>query len=239
MSEIIPTSSAKPLPAKSQVVIVGGGIIGCSLAYHLTKLGITDVVLLERKTLTCGTTWHAAGLVPTLRATYNMSNLAKYSADLYERLEAETGQATGFLRNGSLSVATHNERLTELKRGASMAKCCGFPAEVISPERAGELWPLLNIEDLVGAVYLPDDGQTNPVDTTQALAKGARMGGAKIFENIKVTDVLQEAGRVTGVVTESGEIEADFVVNCAGMWAWEFGRKAGVNVHCMPQSTSM
>ncbi len=230
MSEMTSSATSRTLPSKAQVVIVGGGIVGCSVAYHLTKLGITDVVLLERKTLTCGTTWHAAGLVPTLRATYNMSKLANYSASLYEQLEAETGQATGFIRNGSLTVATNMERFEELKRGASMAKCCGFPVDVIAPEMAKELWPMLNIDDVVGAVHLPHDGQTSPVDTTQALAKGARMGGAKIFENIKVLDVMQEAGRATGVVTEEGEVRADYVVNCAGMWAREFGRKAGVNV---------
>lgn len=218
------------VPGSARVVIVGGGVIGCSIAYHLTKLGIKDVVLLERKTLTCGTTWHAAGLVPTLRATYNMSVLAKYSAGLYESLEAETGQATGFMRNGSLSIATHAERFTELKRGASMAKLCGFPCDVVNPEQALELWPLLNIEDVVGGVYLPLDGIVNPVDVTQALAKGARMGGARIIENTRVLDIKIKNGKAAGVVTESGDIDAEFVVNCAGMWARNFGKKAGVNV---------
>jgi 4-methylaminobutanoate oxidase (formaldehyde-forming) len=218
------------VPSSARVVIVGGGVIGCSVAYHLTKLGIKDVVLLERKTLTCGTTWHAAGLVPTLRATYNMSMLAKYSAGLYEGLEAETGQATGFVRNGSLSVATHQERFTELKRGASMAKLCGFPCEVVNPEQALDLWPLLNIEDIVGGVYLPLDGVVNPVDVTQALAKGARMGGAKIIENTQVLDIKIKDGKAAGVVTAQGDIDAEFVVNCAGMWARNFGKKAGVNI---------
>lgn len=218
------------VPGSARVVIVGGGVIGCSVAYHLTKLGIKDVVLLERKTLTCGTTWHAAGLVPTLRATYNMSMLAKYSAGLYESLEAETGQATGFVRNGSLSIATHAERFTELKRGASMAKLCGFPCEVVNPEQALDLWPLLNIDDVVGGVYLPLDGIVNPVDVTQALARGARMGGAKIIENTRVVDIKIKAGKAAGVVTEFGGIDAEFVVNCAGMWARNFGKKAGVNV---------
>lgn len=221
---------SKSVPGSARVVIVGGGVIGCSVAYHLTKLGIKDVVLLERKALTCGTTWHAAGLVPTLRATYNMSMLAKYSAGLYEGLEAETGQATGFVRNGSLSVATTAERLTELKRGASMAKLCGFPCDVVNPKQARELWPLLNIEDIVGGVYLPLDGVVNPVDVTQALAKGARMGGARILENTKVLDIKIKAGKVAGVVTEHGDIDAEFVVNCAGMWARNFGKKAGVNI---------
>ncbi len=221
---------AKQLPSSAQVVIVGGGVIGCSVAYHLTKLGMTDVVLLERKQLTCGTTWHAAGLVPTLRANYAMSMLAKYSADLYEGLEAETGQATGFIRNGSLTVATNQERFAELKRGASMAKVAGFPCNVIEPDQAKELWPLLNIDDIVGAIHLPMDGMTSPVDVTQALALGARQNGAQIFENTKVLDMQLTDGRATGVVTEQGEIQAEYVVNCAGMWAREFGRKAGVNV---------
>ncbi len=221
---------SKQLPSSAQVVIVGGGVIGCSIAYHLTKVGITDVVLLERKTLTCGTTWHAAGLVPTLRASYNMSMLANYSASLYDTLEAETGQATGFVRNGSLTIATNQERLAEIKRGASMAKVAGFPCDVISPEQAKEMWPLLNTDDVIGAIHLPMDGMASPVDVTQALAKGARMGGAKIFENTKVLDMKTRDGKVAGVVTEHGDIDAEFVVNCAGMWAREFGRKAGVNV---------
>lgn len=221
---------SKQIPSSAQVVIVGGGVIGCSIAYHLAKLGMTDVVLLERKTLTCGTTWHAAGLVPTLRATYSMSMLANYSASLYEQLEAETGQATGFTRNGSLTVATNKERFSELKRGASMAKVAGFPCNVIDPEQAKDLWPLLNIDDVIGAVHLPMDGMTSPVDVTQALAIGARKGGAQLFENTKVLDMKVNDGKVAGVITDKGDIDAEYVVNCAGMWAREFGRKAGVNV---------
>ena len=221
---------SKQLPSSAQVVIVGGGVIGCSVAYHLTKLGFTDVVLLERKQLTSGTTWHAAGLVPTLRATYSMSMLANYSASLYETLEAETGQATGFVRNGSLTVATNKERFAELKRGASMAKVAGFPCDVIDPAQAKDLWPLLNIDDVIGAVHLPMDGMTSPVDVTQALAIGARNGGAQIYENTKVLDMKLKDGAVAGVITEHGDIDAEYVVNCAGMWAREFGRKAGVSV---------
>lgn len=220
----------KQLPSSAQVVIVGGGVIGCSVAYHLTKLGMTDVILLERKQLTCGTTWHAAGLVPTLRATLSMSMLAKYSASLYEQLEAETGQATGFVRNGSLTVATNEERFRELKRGASMAKVAGFPCNVIDPDQAKDLWPLLNVDDVIGAVHLPMDGMVNPVDVTQALAIGARNGGAQIFEHTKVLDMKIKDGQVAGVVTAQGDIDAEYVVNCAGMWAREFGRKAGVNI---------
>ena len=217
----------KQIPSSAQVVIVGGGVIGCSVAYHLTKLGIKDIVLLERKQLTCGTTWHAAGLVPTLRANYSMSMLANYSASLYETLEAETGQATGYTRNGSITVATNKERFSELKRGASMARVAGFPCAIIDPEQAKSLWPLLNINDVIGAVHLPNDGITNPVDLTQALAIGARKGGAQIFEHTKVLDMKINDGKVAGVITEKGDIDAEYVVNCAGMWAREFGKKAG------------
>ena len=152
------------LPEAAQVVIVGGGVVGCSVAYHLTKLGITDVVLLERRTLTCGTTWHAAGLVPSLRATYTLSMLAHYSTQLYGDLERETGQATGFVRNGSLTVATTAERLRELKRGASLAKVAGFECRLVTPEQIKALWPLLNVDDVIGGIYLPEDGVVSPVD---------------------------------------------------------------------------
>jgi len=162
------------VPSHAQVVIIGGGVAGCSVAYHLTRLGWQDVVLLERKSLTSGTTWHAAGLIGQLRATHNLTRLAQYTAELYAALEKETGQATGFRQNGSLSIASEPERFEELRRGASMASCFGLEAEVISPAEAGELHPLIEIDDLVGAVFLPNDGQTNPIDTTQALARGAR-----------------------------------------------------------------
>ena len=218
------------IPQHKQVVIIGGGIIGCSVAYHLCKLGMRDVVLLERKSLTSGTTWHAAGLVGQLRATQNLTKLAQYTTELLTQLEKETGQATGFKRTGSLSIANNAERFEELKRGASMAQCFGLEVEVITPQEASSLWPLMNAKDLVGAVYLPGDGQTNPTDTTQAYAKGARLQGAQIFENVKATGIRQQNGRVTGVTTDSGDIECEFVVNCAGMWARELGRKAGVNI---------
>ncbi len=225
---------ANEFPSEARVVIVGGGIVGCSIAYHLTKLGWRDVVLLERKRLTCGTTWHAAGLVGQLRATLNLIKLAVYTTDLYSGLEAETGQATGFKQNGSLGVAANADRFEELKRGASMARMAGLEVQVITPNEARELYPLLNIDDLVGAVFLPNDGQTNPIDTTMALAKGARAGGAKIFEGTKVTAIHTGTGpsgpRVTGVATDKGDIKADYVVNCAGMWAREVGLMCGVRV---------
>ena len=218
------------LPNRAQVVIVGGGIVGCSVAYHLTLRGCSDVVLLERKKLTSGTTWHAAGLVGQLRATRNLTRLAQYTTELYTTLERETGQATGFHQIGSLAVATNDARMEELKRGASMARCFGLEVDTLTAERARELWPLLNIEDLVGAVHLPKDGQTDPIDTTQALAKGARSRGARILEDIKVEHVIVEDGRAVGVHTAQGDIQADIVVNCAGMWAHELGAKAGATV---------
>ena len=221
---------AQTLPKQAQVVIIGGGIIGCSVAYHLTKRGWKDVVLLERKQLTCGTTWHAAGLVAQLRATQNLTRLAQYTTGLYETLEAETGQATGYQQRGSLSIATNEARFEELKRGASMAHCFGLEVDVITPAQAQEMWPLMNIDDVIGAVHLPKDGQTNPIDTTQALAKGAKMGGAAIFEGVKVTGVQTHNGRVTGVSTDQGDITAEYVVNCGGLWARDIGKMAGVDV---------
>jgi 4-methylaminobutanoate oxidase (formaldehyde-forming) len=217
-------------PKSAQVAIVGGGIVGCSLAYHLTLRGFTDVVLLERKRLTSGTTWHAAGLVGQLGATHNLTRLAQYSTDLYAELERETGQSTGYRRIGSLAVANNAARFEELRRGASMARCFGLEVNVLSAKEAGDLWPFMTADDLVGAVHLPRDGQTNPVDTTQALAKGARNRGARILENVEVTDIIIEKGHATGVKTAKGDVRAEYVVNCAGMWARDLGAKAGTTV---------
>ncbi|MFQ5784782.1 MAG: FAD-dependent oxidoreductase [Alphaproteobacteria bacterium] len=218
------------LPSEARVVIVGGGIIGCSVAYHLTKLGWRDVVLLERKQLTCGTTWHAAGLVRQVLPTYNLTRLAKHSIGLYARLGEETGQATGFKQNGSIGIAVNEDRWEEHRRGASMARTCGIEVRLITPGEVKDLWPLLNVDDVIGAVYFPDDGQTNPADTAMALAKGARMGGARIFENTRVTAIRRRDGRATGVATERGDIAAEYVVNCGGMWGREIGRQCGVSV---------
>jgi 4-methylaminobutanoate oxidase (formaldehyde-forming) len=217
-------------PTQARVVIIGGGIVGCSTAYHLARLGWRDVVLLERRQLTCGTTWHAAGLVGQLRATYNMTRLAQYSAELFRGLEAETGSATGFRQTGSLAVASEHERFEELKRGVSMAHSFGLAAEVLRPDEAAARWPLLNADDLVGGIFLPTDGKTNPVDTAQALAKGARMRGARIFEDVAVTDIRHKGGKVTGIETSRGAIAAEYVVLCGGMWSRNLGRLAGVNV---------
>ena len=221
---------AKELPHSARVVIVGGGIIGTSVAYHLAKLGISDVVLLERRQLTCGTTWHAAGLVGQLRGSQRMTQLAKYTAELYAGLEAETGQATGFKQTGSISIATNEARFEELKRNASMAKIFDLQVDVITPEEVKERYPLVNTEDVLGAVHIPSDGKANPVDVTQALAKGARAGGAMIFEDTKVLAINHDGERVTGVKTDAGEITADAVVMCGGMWTRDLAATIGVTV---------
>jgi glycine cleavage system aminomethyltransferase T/glycine/D-amino acid oxidase-like deaminating enzyme len=221
---------ADTLPTQARVVIIGGGVVGCSIAYHLTKMGWNDVVLLERKRLTSGTTWHAAGLVGQLRATMNLTRLAQYTTQLYSRLEAETGQATGFTQRGSISIATNSERFEELRRGASMAKIFGLAVHDISAREIKNKWPLLNVEDVVGGVFLPNDGQTNPTDTTMALAKGATMGGAKIFENTVVDEILTDRGRATGVITAQGAIAAEYVVLSAGMWSRQLAARCNVDV---------
>ena len=217
-------------PNQARAVIIGGGIVGCSVAYHLAKLGWKDVVLLERKQLTSGTTWHAAGLIAQLRATANMTRLAKYSQELYFDLEAETEVATGFRRNGSMTVALNTERLEELQRSASMARAFGVEIDEIDPAEIKARYDWLNVEDVVGGVYLAKDGQGDPTNITLALAKGARQYGAQVFENVKVTGIERQGARVGGVRTEQGDIAAEFVVNCAGMWGREVGRMAGVNV---------
>lgn len=218
------------VPAKARAVIIGGGVVGCSIAYHLGKLGWTDVVLLERKQLTCGTTWHAAGLIAQLRATQNMTRLAKYSQELYFGLEEETGVSTGFKRNGSMTVALTDERMEELRRSAAMARAFGVEIDEITPQDIASRYPGLKVDDAVGGVWLPKDGQADPVNITQALAKGARNYGVRIIQGVKVTDIHRSEGRVTGVMTDQGPIEADYVVNAGGMWAREIGASAGVAV---------
>jgi heterotetrameric sarcosine oxidase gamma subunit len=220
----------KNLPARADVVIIGGGIVGCSIAYHLTKIGITNVVVLERKQLTSGTTWHAAGLVGQLRATKNLTELAKYTAGLFEGLEKETGQATGFKQNGSISLALNDDRMEELLRGASMAKQFGLEVDVISLDEIKRRIPHYNLDGVKGGVFLPKDGQVNPIDVTQALAQGARSRGGKVFENVKVTRILTKEGAATGVETTDGTILADKVVIATGMWSRELGKSAGVSI---------
>ncbi|MED6328449.1 MAG: FAD-dependent oxidoreductase [Actinomycetota bacterium] len=221
---------AKQIPERAQVVIVGGGIVGASIAYHLAELGCTDVALVERHTLTSGTTWHAAGLVGCLRATHNMTRLAAYSADLYESLERDMGQATGFRKVGSLSVADNPERMEELVRGAGMANAFDVDVEVVSTEELCSRYPLLNPEGIVGGVWLPGDGQASPVDTTMAMANVAKSKGVRIIEGVSVARILTTDGRAVGVETDRGTIEAEHVVTAAGMWSHQLGRDVGVNI---------
>ena len=217
-------------PRRASVIVIGGGVIGCSVAYHLARDGVADVVLLERRQLTSGTTWHAAGLVGQLRTSINMTELARYTSELYLRLEAETGQATGYRRCGSYSLATNEERFEELRRSASMAKVFGLEVEVVTPSAIKTRVPLLHTEDVLGGIHIPTDGYANAVDITNALAKGAAAAGARIFQNVAVTAIGASAGSVTGVSTERGDIRADCVVLCAGMWTRELAATVGVNV---------
>ena len=210
------------LPTSARAVIIGGGVSGCSVAYHLAKLGWTDVLLLERKQLTCGTTWHAAGLVGQLRTSQNMTRLAKYSADLYATLEAETGLATGFRQTGSITTALTEHRKEEILRSAGLARVYGVEVEELSPAEIKEMYPHLNTDGVVAGVYLPKDGQADPANVALAMARGARNHGANVVEGVKVTGVTARDRRVTGVdwemEGEKGHIAADLVVNCAGMW---------------------
>jgi len=211
-------------------VVVGGGIMGCSTAYHLAKLGYGDVVLLEKAALTSGSTFHAAGLVGQLRHSAGITRLLGESVAIYERLEAETGQATGWKQHGSLRLACSGERMAELERQATTAASFGLDMELLTPRQAGDLWPMMETNDLVGAAFLPSDGSASPSDLTQALARGARMHGATIIENCSVDGVEVEGGRVAAVLTPRGRIECEVLVNCAGQWARQFGRLAGVDV---------
>lgn len=218
------------LPSSAKVVIVGGGIVGCSVAYHLGKIGLTDVLLLERGKLTSGSTWHAAGLVGQLRTSANITQLLGYSVALYDQLEKETGLATGWKRNGGLRLACNQERWTEVKRQATTATSFGLEMHLLTPKEAQELWPLMQVDDVVGAAFLPTDGQASPSDITMSLAKGARMGGVTIAEGVTVTGVEVESRRVRVVVTDKGRIDCDKLVICAGQWSRELGCKAGVNI---------
>ncbi len=223
-----------PLPSHCRAIIVGGGIAGCSTAYHLTKLGWRDVLLLEQGKLTCGTTWHAAGLVGQYRPTRNATRMSRYGIELYSSLEQETGLATGWKRCGSLNVAKTPERLKLFKRQMARAKSFGIEFEFVTPAEAARIAPILRTDDLAGAVWIPGDGKANPTDLTQSLARGARMGGARIVEGAKVTGVRTKDGRVAGVdVLHDGAthaIDCDVLVNCAGQWARAFGAMAGVDV---------
>jgi len=219
------------IPSRASAVIIGGGVIGASVAYHLAKQGWQDVVLLERKQFSCGTTWHAAGLVGTMRANETHARLCEYSMSLLAELEKETGQSTGFKQVGSLSIAHSQARFEELKRVAAMNNAFGVTqVDMIGPEEARERYPLLNIEGMLGASWVAQDGTASPVDITMAFMKGARLRGAKCIEGISVTGIQSQGGKVTGVQTDHGYIQADFVVNCGGLWGRKIGQMAGVNV---------
>jgi len=223
--------SQPDLPQRARVVIVGGGIIGCSVAYHLAHMGWKDVVLLERDKLTSGTTWHAAGLMVTFGSTSETSTeMRKYSCDLYERLEAETGQSTGFKRTGFIEVAADRDRLEEYRRVSAFNRYMGIDVHEISPKQVKDLFPLANVDDLLAGFYVKEDGRADPVGVTMALAKGARQAGARLIENVPVLGVTTKRGAVTGVTTAYGTIEAEYVVNCAGMWARQLGEQAGVTI---------
>jgi len=219
------------IPDRARVVIIGGGVIGCSIAYHLGHLGWKDVVLLERAQLTSGTTWHAAGLMTTFGSTSEPSvNMRMYTRELYAKLEEETGVSTGFERLGFIELAADDDRIEEYRRVAAFNRLCGNDVEEIGPEEIRRLFPLARVDDLKAGFYLPQDGRVNPVDATMALAKGARMQGVTLIEGVSVTGVKTKGDRVTGVTTTQGDIEAEFVVNCAGMWARQLGAMNGVTI---------
>lgn len=222
------------LPPHAQIVVIGGGIIGCSTAYHLARDHKTDVVLLEQGQITSGSTWHAAGLVGQLRASASITRVLKYSVELYKGLAAETGLDTGWKMTGCLRLATNADRWTEYRRLATTARSFGMDMHLISPDEVKRMWPLMDTSDLVGASWLPTDGQASPSDITQSLAKGARMHGAKLHEGITVTGFAMDGRRITAVHTTQGTITCEKVVNCGGMWAREIGAMAGINVPLQP-----
>ncbi|MBL9168534.1 MAG: FAD-dependent oxidoreductase [Verrucomicrobiales bacterium] len=227
-------SSQTSLPRETKVVVVGGGVIGASVAYHLTQLGWRDVVLLEQNQLAGGTSWHAAGLVGRLRTSNSMTRINKYTAELYASLEQETGHSIGWKQVGSLIVAKSEDRMIQLRRTMAMAELFGVEAHLISPEAAFEKWPLIRIDDVLGAAWLPLDGKVIPKEIPVALAKGARSRGALVLENVRVLEVEHRDGRATGVKTDQGSIKAEYVVLCGGMWTRELGRRCGVTIPLYP-----
>ena len=224
------TASHPDPPSQASVVVIGGGIMGCSTLYHLAEMGVSDAILLEREALTCGTTWHSAAQVRALRHSRNLTRMILYSIDLYKRLERETGQSVGWIQKGSLSIATNGERLVHIRRQESLAHAYGIAAQSISPGEAKERWPLMNSEDVLGAVWSPEDGRVSPSDVCAALVKGAKKRGARLFENSGVTGILTEGGRIRGVETRGGSIRCDAIALCAGLWSRRVGALAGAEV---------
>lgn len=229
-----PTSTESKLPAHASVVVIGGGVMGCSTLYHLGKMGVSDAILLERSELTSGTTWHSAAQVRALRSTRSMTDLIRYSVDLYRRLEEETGQATGWINKGSLSIATNPDRVTHIKRQQGLAELFDVRAQFVSAGEANERWPLMNTDDVIGAVWSPDDGRVGPSDLCAALVKGARASGARIFENTAVIGIETDAGRIRAVQTAQGRIACDAIALCAGLWSRQAGAMAGVDLPIWP-----
>ena len=226
--------SGNTLPQHASIVVIGGGVMGCSTLYHLAKQGVGDAILIERNKLTSGTTWHSAAQVRALRSTRNLTDLIRYSVSLYSELEAETGQATGWINKGSLSIATSPDRLVHIKRQESLAHLFGVRAQSISGPQAQEMWPLMNADDVVGAVWSPDDGRVSPSDLCAALAKGARARGARVFEDTGVTGIITENGRVKGLETSHGRITCDAIAICTGLWSREVAAMGGAEVPVWP-----
>ncbi|MFK7940911.1 MAG: FAD-dependent oxidoreductase [Roseovarius sp.] len=226
--------SAQNLPTQASTVVIGGGIMGCSTLYHLAKMGVSDAVLLERNQLTSGTTWHSAAQVRALRNSRNLTRMIQYSVELYSQLERETGQSVGWIQKGSLSIATTPDRLIHIKRQEALAQAYGIAATSVSPAQASERWPLMNGDDVLGAVWSPEDGRVSPSDVCAALTKAAKGLGAKIFEHTGVTGILTKQGRITGVETTQGTIMCDAVALCTGLWSREVGAMAGAEVPALP-----
>lgn len=228
------STEQKPLPTQASVVVIGGGVMGCSTLYHLAQAGVGDAILLERNQLTSGTTWHSAAQVRALRSSRNLTDLIRYSVDLYSRLEAETGQMTGWINKGSISIATTPDRMIHIQRQEALAKLYGIRTETISADEALERWPLMRADDVIGAVWSPDDGRVSPSDLCAALVKGAKSNGARVFENTGVTGILTKNGRVYGVETPQGVIQCDAIALCTGLWSREAGTMAGAEIPVWP-----
>jgi len=219
----------KKIPSSAKVVVIGGGVAGCSAAYHLAKLGWKDTILLERDQLTSGTTWHAAGLVGQLGASATITKLRKYSLNLYKELEKKTSLSTGLKQNGAITVASSKERMEELLRQATAAQLFDVNVEVLDKQKTKELYPVINDEDIIGGVYMPEDGQADPVGVTNVLAKAAKMEGVQIFEKTPVNKILVKNKKIIGVETKFGKIDCEYVILATGMWSRQIGEDIGVS----------